>query len=237
VVGAGGGVGTLNLDGDIYLDLSGADTTPGNEWLIINDNLLTVTYGGTFSVNSNLGLFTETAVDSGVWELVDGDETWTFTEATGSLSLPLGSPYAVWASTNGLTEGVNDGATDDPDGDGENLYEYFFWDSDPLVAEVFGSELTGVDGSGALSGTLVFSHDRPQDISDVTVTYQWTTDLTAGWNDDGASDGTNTVTFATGTLSAPANGNGTDYESVEVTATVTVGTPTQIFVRVSVTQP
>ncbi|MGJ8652430.1 MAG: beta strand repeat-containing protein [Opitutaceae bacterium] len=160
----------------------------------------------------------------------DGGDFVTLTAQAAS------APFDTWAASNGLTGG-NEGPTDDPDGDGENLYEYFFWDSDPLTADVFGSELTGLDGSGALSGTLVFSHDRPKDISDVTVTYQWTTDLTAGWTDDGASDGTNTVTFATGTLGVPANGNSTDYESVEVTATVTVGTPTQIFVRVSVTQP
>ncbi|MEN8829736.1 MAG: autotransporter-associated beta strand repeat-containing protein, partial [Lentimonas sp.] len=144
------------------------------------------------------------------------------------------TPFADWALANGLdgTVGFESGPYDDRDGDGSNLYEYFFWDSDPLTANVFGSELIS-SGSGALT----FTHDRPQDITDVTVTYQWTTDLTAGWTNDGASDGTYTMVFVEGTTGPAANGSVT-HESVEVTPTVTVGgTPSQVFVRVTVTQP
>ncbi|MFC7338726.1 beta strand repeat-containing protein [Haloferula chungangensis] len=149
------------------------------------------------------------------------------------------SPFDSWAAANGLdgSPGKESGPSDDPDGDGSNLYEYFFWNSDPLVAEAFGSELRGVDASGAVTGDLVFSHDRPVDISELTVTYQWSTDLVTFYN-SGESDGTSTVSFATGDTGTPANGHTPEYESVEVTASVTSGpVPAKLFVRVSVTLP
>ncbi|MGJ8653121.1 MAG: beta strand repeat-containing protein [Opitutaceae bacterium] len=235
--------------------LSGANTNSGD--ITVSDGILTITQVNPSNESATVTLVSPGILDltSGATDTVDrlfldgvqqdagvyGSGDTALITGTGTLTVTSGpptAPFDIWTAAKGLTFGVNDGPNDDPDGDGDNLYEYFFWDSDPLVADVFGSELTGVDGSGALSGDLVFSHDRPLDISDVTVVYQWTADLTAGWNDDGVADGSgNNVSFATGATSAPANGNGTDYESVEVTASVTAGTPTQIFVRVSVTQP
>lgn len=172
VVGATGAAGTLNLDGDIYLDLSGADTTGGNEWLLINDSLLTVNYGGTFSVNSSLGVFTETAVDSGIWEKVDGANTWTFTEATGTLSLPSG--YGTWASDNSLTEGVNDGELDDPEFDGiENVLEYILG-GDPLTAD------PSILPDGVISGADYVLTFKRSDVSeaDATLSVEFGADLT-----------------------------------------------------------
>ncbi|MGJ8639612.1 MAG: beta strand repeat-containing protein [Opitutaceae bacterium] len=233
------GAGTVILSGSN--DYTGATTVLAGSLQLDGDSLLDsgslVIDGGTVAVTG-----TETVGTLFIGAVEQAAGTYTNAEiaeiTSGSITVVSGpaSGFGTWASDNGLTGG-HDAPTDDPDGDGSNLYEYFFWDSNPLVADTFGSELSGVDASGALSGTLVFSHDRPQDISDVTVTYQWTADLGAGWTNDGDSDGTNTVTFATGTLDAPANGNAAEYESVEVTATVTAGTPAQIFVRVSVTQP
>lgn len=128
----GAGPGTLNLDGEIFLDLSGADTTAGNMWTIVDVANLTETYGGTFSVNSSLGAFTEAA---DVWTLDDGTNLWSFSEATGILSVGSASTaYDTWASVNGLdgTSGKENGKTDDPEGDGRNnLYEFGF-DGDPL---------------------------------------------------------------------------------------------------------
>ncbi len=65
--------------------------------------------------------FTETA---DVWTMADGANTWTFSEATGVLSVSTGggSNYAGWASTNGIP---GEPASGDFDNDGlSNLIEY-----------------------------------------------------------------------------------------------------------------
>ncbi|MGJ8654433.1 MAG: beta strand repeat-containing protein [Opitutaceae bacterium] len=209
--------GTLALNGTSLSDSSSLIIDGGDVAVTGTETVSTLFFG---AVQQNAGDYTvadNAAITSGTITVLNGPAP--------------ADPYDAWAAANGLTGG-DEAATADPDGDGENLYEYFFWDSDPNTAEVFGSELTAVPGS-----SFAFKHDRPLDLTGVTVTYQWTTDLTAGWTDDGASDGTYTVTFATGTTGAPANGNATDYQSVEVTPSVTGGTPTQVFVRVSVTKP
>lgn len=47
---------------------------------------------------------------------------------TGS---PPGVPYQVWAQNSGLTSGINDGLTQDPDGDGRSNLEEFAFNSNP----------------------------------------------------------------------------------------------------------
>ncbi|MGJ8650701.1 MAG: hypothetical protein ACSHX4_10105, partial [Opitutaceae bacterium] len=224
VVGAGGGVGTLNLDGDIYLDLSGADTTPGNEWLLINDNLLTVNYGGTFSVNSSLGVFTETAVDSGIWERVDGLNTWTFTEADGTLSLPSG--FGTWASDNGLdgTAGFENGELDDPEFDGiENVLEYILG-GDPLLADA------SILPTGAINGAnyeLTFKRSDDSE-SDATASVEFGSDLTS------FPTTTEVVPAASGTVGTVVftiTENGADAD--DVTASIPHGGATEFFGRAS----
>ena len=237
--------GTVTV-GDEF-DFGGPDGGGGIDSGVDGGTYFNFTTGSTGSLTiSGTAAAMNSRIDNGWIRINDtayasGDAIWSLVESGGNATLSLypegGNPFALWTDAKGLTSGVNDAPADDPDADGDNLYEYFFWDSDPLVADVFGSELTGVDGSGLLSGNLVFTHDQPKDIGDVTVTYQWTTDL-AGWTNDGVSDGTSTISFATGTEGAPANGNSNDYKSVEVTASVTAGvTPARIFVRVSVALP
>ncbi|MFV0338680.1 MAG: hypothetical protein ACK5LK_10625 [Chthoniobacterales bacterium] len=77
-----GGTGAVTLDGDFTFDLSGADTTNGNQWLIVDVENLTEAFGSTFTVNG----FT---ADGGgdFWTYIDGGNTWTFVESTGILSL------------------------------------------------------------------------------------------------------------------------------------------------------
>jgi len=79
-----GGTSTLQLDGAFTFDLSGADTTYGNTWGIVDMLSLAASYGGTFAVNSTLGAFTNNA---NVWSLGSGGNTWSFTEATGVLTV------------------------------------------------------------------------------------------------------------------------------------------------------
>lgn len=113
------GAGTVSLNGTFQLDLTGAAIADGNVWQIAAADLLpTTTYGESFSVAG----FTQVA---NVWTKVDGANTWTFTEATGVLSLAVagaGGSYTTWAATNGIP---GEPASGDYDNDGlSNLMEY-----------------------------------------------------------------------------------------------------------------
>ncbi|BCU78224.1 autotransporter-associated beta strand repeat-containing protein [Luteolibacter sp. LG18] len=71
---------------------------------------------------------------------------------TGILQVTAGgSPYAVWASTKGLTAGTNNGLSDDPDHDGRNnLYEFAF-DGNPMSSTNDGRIVTKVATVGSQS--------------------------------------------------------------------------------------
>lgn len=74
------GTGTVQFNGTFNFDLSGADSTYGNSWNIVNVGTLSETFGGTFLVDGFIG-------NSGVWTKVDGPNTWTFKESTGTLNV------------------------------------------------------------------------------------------------------------------------------------------------------
>ncbi|MCW1925807.1 autotransporter-associated beta strand repeat-containing protein [Luteolibacter arcticus] len=114
-----GGAGTLTLDGDFVIDLAGASIGNGNTWTLVNLGSLTETFTDNFSVVD----FTQSA---NVWTKVDGANTWKFSEATGVLTLTIGSNgYSSWATALSLTAGVNDGVAQNADNDGsENGTEY-----------------------------------------------------------------------------------------------------------------
>lgn len=77
-----------------------------------------------------------------VWTMVDGANTWTFTEATGVLSLATagGSNYSTWATANGIP---GEPASGDFDKDGlSNLMEYALGE-DPTTSSTPAGTLTG----------------------------------------------------------------------------------------------
>lgn len=90
VVGA-----TANLDGIFSFDLTGAETTGGNFWEIVNVGNLVETFGSNFSVND----FTQVA---DVWTKVDGSNNWTFTESSGRLEYFSAVPEPASAGLAGL---------------------------------------------------------------------------------------------------------------------------------------
>ncbi len=117
LLGALGGAATLN--GSLVLDLSAADLTDGNFWTAVDRSSLDVTYGDTFSV---LGF----TASSHVHTKVDGLKTWTFSEATGVLSLAVAPAQTlVW----------DGGGTDDNWSSAEN------WDLN-LAVQSAGDHLT-----------------------------------------------------------------------------------------------
>lgn len=142
-----GGSGTLLLDGDLYIDISGADTTSGNSWNLIHTASLEETYGPTFSVMG----FTNNA---GVWTMTAGANVWTFTQATGVLTVQAAAGgYTSWAAANagGQTADL------DHDGDGvKNGVEFFMGET----GSGFTANPAAVNGtvtwpkSAAFSGTF-----------------------------------------------------------------------------------
>ena len=73
--------GTVNLNGAFTFDLTGAGTTIGDSWQIVDSGSLTETYGSSFSVTG----FTET---DNVWtSAIDSGRQYQFEEATGVLSV------------------------------------------------------------------------------------------------------------------------------------------------------
>jgi len=79
------GTGTLNLDGDLLLDV--ADVTGASGiWSLIDVANLTESYGVDFAVAMAGGPSFVNSGD-GVWNYVDGMKTWSFAQSTGTLSL------------------------------------------------------------------------------------------------------------------------------------------------------
>jgi autotransporter-associated beta strand protein len=137
-----GGTGNLQFDGTLRIDFAGADPIPGNSWTLVNTgSLAQATFGPNFSVTS-FAAFSETAVDSGIWKLVEGDFVWTFTESDGKLSIAnfVADPFSSWIDTffPGVTDPAVVGKGADPDGDGSNNLAEF--------------ALNGIPNNGSNSG-------------------------------------------------------------------------------------
>lgn len=176
---SGWATGTLALDGEIHIDLSGADTTSGNEWLLIDGSVMTASYGATFTVGSSLGSFTETAVDSGVWTLTNGDATWTFSEADGTLSLSGGgTDYDTWAALYAPEDVSDTGADNDNDGL-TNQQEYAYGLS-PVDGSSVNAYLAEFDAD---AGTFTYQR-RKQALTGLTYTVEISLDLET-WSVDG----------------------------------------------------
>lgn len=79
------GTGTLTLEGDLVLDLTGASSTFGHSWSIVDvAGLAEVLFGGTFNVRSTLGSFSQSG---DVWTISENGTSYRFEEATGVLSV------------------------------------------------------------------------------------------------------------------------------------------------------
>ncbi|RYD23405.1 MAG: hypothetical protein EOP88_04275, partial [Verrucomicrobiaceae bacterium] len=168
-----GGSGTATFNGDFLIDTNAANITNGNSWTLVNVGTLNETFGASFTVQG----FTEVA---NVWTMTVGDNTWTFSEATGVLSLTVSTPggYGAWAT--GYSLGANS-ELGDPDNDGiKNLLEYVFGG----VPAGAGAANTSILPTQALNATNLVLTFRRSDISeaDTTVKVQWSNNLTT-WTD------------------------------------------------------
>jgi autotransporter-associated beta strand protein len=121
------GTGALTLKGAFNIDLTSADATLGNSWMLVDVETLAETFEASFAVTD----FTESA---GVWTKPDGLNVWTFKESTGVLTYTVGSAFTSWidATWPSLSDKT---ATGDPDNDGmENLLE-FVLNGDPSISD------------------------------------------------------------------------------------------------------
>jgi len=79
------GSGNFTIDGDFRFNLTSAGTTIGNIWNIVTVGTLTETFGGTFSVFSTNGTFTNAG--GGIWTRTENSASYQFSQATGNLSV------------------------------------------------------------------------------------------------------------------------------------------------------
>ena len=148
--------GLATLNGTFNIDLTGADVTNGNSWMLVDVANLNETFGGTFTIPG----FTKSGT---AWTKTAGDNTWTFEETTGVLSLHVaGVGFSSWIASFGLASGDQDPG-DDPDGDGlSNLVEYALAGMDPGIADTMPDVLSGL--------TVTFTK-RPEAVANGDVSY------------------------------------------------------------------
>ncbi len=149
-----GGFGSVSLDGKFTIDLTSADITNENSWLLVDVDGLTETYGSNFSITD----FTKSGTD---WVKVDGANTWTFSETTGTLSLSvLTDPFIPWIGSYfpGETNASIIGKNADPDNDGLNNLAEFALNSNPSNASATGKMIGKV---ATLGGNQVMTLTLP----------------------------------------------------------------------------
>ncbi len=148
------GEGTAELNGTFSLNLTAADVSHGNSWLLADAD--TKTFGAEFMVTSTLGAFTRSGQNH---IRVDGANIWTFSEATGMLTLAIsssGSDYDAWAAL------FPDADLSDPDadfdGDGLTNDQERLFGLDPTDPASINPIVVPLD---AATGTLSFTRRDP----------------------------------------------------------------------------
>jgi hypothetical protein len=126
--------------------------------------------------------------------------------------------FASWAADNGLS-GTDASFTADPDGDGiPNGLESFLG----TLPSTMSSAMSNI---AKTSNGISLSHSRNSDLaSDITASYQWSTDLST-WSASGETVNGTTVTITTddsvpGTTAATATVSGTEADNVFIKVNV-----------------
>lgn len=83
--GISGTNATATIDGDFTFDLTGAGSTIGDAWPIVNVASLPTTFGSTFTAQSTLGAFSD--LGGGLWEITENAATYQFSTSSGTLQV------------------------------------------------------------------------------------------------------------------------------------------------------
>lgn len=165
--------GTADYSG-LTIDVTGAASSGK---FVVGSNSVTL---ASLTIEGNV-------IDSGVY--APGDDIYTtysgrLLNEGGTLTIGAAEGYDLWVENAGLTAGVNDGLTDNPDGDAlNNLYEYGLG-GNPLDDTDIGQEVTFTNDDG----TMVFVHVQRSDDNSLSYWLETCEDLVAGtWTNAGYS--------------------------------------------------
>ena len=228
------GSGSVNLEGEININLDTTDSTLGNSWVLIDASNLNVTYdSSSFNVNSSQGNFTSSS--EGIWEMNDGTNRWVFNQSTGILSVveEEEDEYAAWIGTSFERPFTNTDPEVDFDNDGlSNLLE-FVLGGDPTISQ------QGVAPSSVVSDSslqIIFQRsDESRQSSAIELVIEVSDDLTFTTPEN------DIVIGDTGNL-GPIGALGSSYtvddndEGDAITVSIPMGETRKRFARLKVTQ-
>ena len=222
------GAATAQLNGTLKLDLSAAAIATGNSWTIVDVASPTYSLTGVTSTSPTLTF----SNSSGVWTAVDGNNTWTFTQSTGALTLAVASPggFTNWIDTNypSLSDKTPGG---DPDQDGiKNLMEYVL-NSNPGASSTASLPALTSDPTH-----FIFAYNRRvESASDTTQTFEATADMSFTDKTPVTIPGATPGTYGVVTVGSPT---GTSPDQVQtITITIPKNADSKLFGRLKVTQP
>lgn len=210
----------LSLAGNLQVSLVGFTPANSDTFTIIRSAPTALTLSGAFA-NVAFGARITTQGGEGSFLLSTSGNAVTLSDYQSNSV----NDYAAWIS--GFSVGGQTAANDDFDKD--NLGN--------VVENVLGANPSvysnGLTEISATAGSFKFRHNQSNTIAtDVTKTYQWSTDL-VNWAASGASIGGTTATIGAITVTdvvAPGN------DVIEVTVTVTAGMPNKVFGRLVATK-
>ena len=137
------GSGTVTFNGSFSILTAAADITSGNSWNLV-DAALTKSFGANFAM---AGFSPQP--DGLTWIMTVGNQTWTFSEATGNLTLVTTlNPFQQWMTQYTTIPANQAGLNDDPDGDGATNQFEFAFGGNPEQAAVKGLWTQHIQNAG-----------------------------------------------------------------------------------------
>lgn len=224
---------TATLNGDFNIDTTLADSSPltSGTWVLENVASLTGGYGTTFQVVS--GTITWTATGD-VWTKTVGTKTYSFDETTGVLTL-TGGGFDSWIASKGLT-GPDAAFDADPDNDGVDNGLEFVLGGEPNPANPGANSVSLLPTVSQSAGTMVFSFKR-KDIAEsgITLTFQWSTDLTFPSPANDVPVGAVDSTTDTITVDVTEDNPDSDTDSITITIPAAKAVGGKLFGRLKAT--